>query len=439
MLIETKLKKRVSPVSTYVRDAGEGQAYIVASLLSPADAVESASELYARIADELAARRLEIVHERVFGNLEAEQTVKNVRKIIFHKYGIPCDTPVTYVQGDPPWGEGLAGVIIRAVASGENRNHVRTINDNDIPVGRVWRRKGSRFLILQNIQGIRDDSSLLNTKPLQTQRMIEHANRILCEHGASYKDVFRTWIYLSHINEWYREFNHARNYTYDRLGITPSSDDSCLLPASTGIEGRSRSGAACTMDLIALISPPLTGGDQGEGEIQSAYSDSLSSKSKPFIKRLSNPHQIEAFHYYSAFSRGVLINESDISSIQVSGTAAIDEHGASLYPGDVRRQIACTLEKIGALIGQEGADLNDICAATVFVKRPEYAAIFREIARDRGLEDLPAVCVVADICREELLFEIDAEVEFNYQVQGAEGLRSRAKREPGKRHEDSDG
>jgi len=61
-----------------------------------------------------------------------------------------------------------------------------------------------------------------------------------------------------------------------------------------------------------------------------------------------------------------------------------------------------------SLLRQEGAGLADICAATVFVKRPEYAEVFCEMAAERGLEDFPAVCVVADVCREELLFEIDA-------------------------------
>jgi len=421
-MIDTKLTQRIAPVSVHVKEAGEGQAYIVASVHLPMDAADAAAHCYSQIAELLSNRELEIVHERVFGNLETEQIVKDVRRNLFHKYGIPYDTAVTYIEGNPPWGKGLAGVIIRAVASGENHDRIRTIRDNDIPVGRGWQRKGSRFLILQNMQGVRDDSSLLNTRPLQTQRMIEHANRILCEQGASYSDVFRTWIYLSHINEWYREFNHARNYTYDRFGITPSSDNNDkMLPASTGIEGRSRTGAACTMDLIALISPPLMGGDQGEGERQSAYCDSALNKSKPLIKRLSNPHQIEPFHYYSAFSRGILIQESDVLSIQVSGTAAIDEHGASLYPGDIRSQIACTLEKIEALIGQEGANLNDICAATAFVKRSEHAAIFSEISTKRGLNELAVVCVVADICREELLFEMDAEVVVNERGQGAGG------------------
>jgi enamine deaminase RidA (YjgF/YER057c/UK114 family) len=96
--------------------------------------------------------------------------------------------------------------------------------------------------------------------------------------------------------------------------------------------------------------------------------------------------------------------------IQVSGTAAIDEQGRSLYPGDVRGQIDCTFDKIAALIGPEGASLQDIAAACVFVKRPEDALIYQERARALGLDNLPAVVMVADICRPELLFEIDAEV-----------------------------
>ena len=123
--------------------------------------------------------------------------------------------------------------------------------------------------------------------------------------------------------------------------------------------------------------------------------------------------QKDAFLYGAAFSRGTLICQQDNCFIEVSGTAAIDEAGISLYPGDVRSQIDCTFDKIQALIGQEGAKLEDICAATVFVKRPEFASIFWKMAAARGLEEFPAVCVVADICRDELLFEIDAEVVFN--------------------------
>jgi len=81
---------------------------------------------------------------------------------------------------------------------------------------------------------------------------------------------------------------------------------------------------------------------------------------------LTNDSQIDAFRYGSAFSRGAVIREIDVTTIQVSGTAAIDERGQSLYPGDARSQIAYTLDTVGALLGQEGATMQDVVAATVF-------------------------------------------------------------------------
>ena len=109
----------------------------------------------------------------------------------------------------------------------------------------------------------------------------------------------------------------------------------------------------------------------------------------------------------------MLIRQPDISLIQVSGTAAINGQGQSLYPGDIRAQVDYTFEKVAALIGEEGASLTDIVAACVFVKSPEDALVYRERAAARGLENLPAVVMVADVCRPELLFEINAEVAFS--------------------------
>jgi enamine deaminase RidA (YjgF/YER057c/UK114 family) len=64
---------------------------------------------------------------------------------------------------------------------------------------------------------------------------------------------------------------------------------------------------------------------------------------------------------------------------------------------------------VASLLDQAQASLRDICAATIFVKNGEDADVFREVTSGLGLEPFPAVCVVADVCREELLFEIDAE------------------------------
>ena len=473
----TKIQQQKAQVLLHISGAGDGQAFFIASVRGETGAAFAADAAYSLIAEALQERQMEIVHERAFGSLDVEHTVKAVRKTVFQEHCIPHDTPVTYIQGNPAWGKGFAGVIIRAVLCRERGESVWTVKENGIPLGRGWQRNGSRFLILQNVHGLKDDTTLLGTRSVQTQRMFENAHRILMKQGASYHDVLRTWIYISNIDEWYRKFNHARNYVYDKFGIMPSSEippspsfdkggqggifdnNNCFFPASTGIEGRTSSGAACTMDLIAAIpphpyieedvTPPILPLDKGRSEeglssppLRVASGDSPALRrtrrgeprrggdkgegvSKPLIRRLSNPCQAEAFHYYSAFSRGVLIQEPDVSIIQVSGTAAIDERGVSLYPNDIRNQIACTLDKIESLISPEGASLKDICAATIFVKRPEYAEVFYEVAAFRGLKELPHLCVVADICREELLFEMDAEAVVKTGVKGSSPQRIR--------------
>jgi enamine deaminase RidA (YjgF/YER057c/UK114 family) len=384
--------RQLGSIALHSKEAGEGRVFLVASVPDKEDAAAAAWAAYAMIADALHDKRMEIFQERIFGSLSVETAVLRERKAALSEQRIPADGPITYVAGNPPWGEGLAGMIIHAVSS--DSSDVWTIMDGENPCGKGWRRNGITSLLLQNIQGHE------GTRPLQVRQMFDRAEGILRRNGATYKDVARTWLYLSDILDWYPHFNKARSEKYGEFGIMPGPGDArLLLPASTGIGADMTSGVAAAMDLLAVIE-----------------NDGLGSS----VRKLTNRKQLDAFRYGAAFSRAAVIDDDDVSLIQVSGTAAIDEHGVSLYPGDIRSQIDCTFDKIESLLGQEGADLSDICAATVFVRRPEYASVFLEMAKDRGLEELPAVCVVADICREELLFEIDAEAVVS---KGFEGSR----------------
>jgi len=369
--------------------AGQGRAFFVESVRSPADAAQAAWESYVRLAEALRQNGLEVVHERIYGGLSVEPSVMAARQLALQTYGFGADNPVTYVQGNPPWGNGFAGTIIHAVAPND-MDDVWTIQDNGVACGRGWRRNGLTYLMLQNITGAgREDLTLPLSKPAQTRFMFERAERILRDNNASYKNVARTWLYLSKILEWYPEFNKTRSEKYGEFGIMPGPGDATLLlPASTGAGADTPSGAAASMDLLAVV----------EGDDRPSA-----------IIKLSSRKQLDAFRYGAAFSRGAVIREDNANIIQISGTAAIDEHGVSLYPGDIRAQINCTFDRIETLLGQEGAGLRDIAAATVFVKSPEYAPVFWKMTADRGLSDFPTVCVVADVCREELLFEIDAE------------------------------
>jgi len=220
--------------------------------------------------------------------------------------------------------------------------------------------------------------------------MIPDADRILRGLGTSYRDVVRTWFYLPEILAWYPSFNAARNDLYEDLGLLPARRGAPhLLPASTGIEGEVPGTRSAAIDLAAVA---------------------VGESSGVRVRRLASPAQIDAFRYGSAFARAVRVDTRTESVIHVSGTAAVDEAGTSLHFGDGRAQIECTLAKVAALLRPEGAGLADIVAATAFVKRPELAAVVAEVLASRGLADMPVVCVVASVCRDELLFEMEAEV-----------------------------
>ena len=404
-MLDTMKQVQQSAVTLKVTAASNGQAFVVASTLYGGDAFHDALHAYKQIARLLRAQGMAIIHERIFGSLSAEAEVMAARGEALDDEQILIHGPVTYFQGNPVWGEGFTGAIIHVVSPGET-DSVWTIMDGDLPCGRGWKHNGCTFLVLQNINGNYDRARDNGAKSHQTRRMLERAERILREQGCSYRDVVRTWFYLSDILDWYAAFNKVRNEKYGEFGIMPGPGDrDLLLPASTGISGDSSSGAAAFMDLIAVT---------GESDYQ------------PAVKRLTSTAQLDAFRYGSAFSRVAVIETPDVSLIEISGTAAIDERGKSQFVDDIRGQIECTLGKIERLLSTEDAELKDIAAATVFVKRPEYAGIFWEMARERGLEDFPAVCIVADVCRDELLFEIDAEAAVNKKgskIKGFEGPR----------------
>lgn len=371
----------------HLRQVGSNHVFVVASGEPGGDPGTAAAGAYAQIASALREGGLEIVQERIFGSLSAKTAIKAARRKALQSQGIRYDELSTYVEGRPTWGEGFAGVIVRAVTKSGAGEGVRRICDGDKPAGRSWGVGDTKYILLQNVQGTAAAGED-NTPAAQARRAMERADRLLRENGGNYRGVIRTWFYLSRILDWYGEFNAVRNAKYREFGVLPVASESAVAPASTGIRAELSGGAACSLDLLAAISP------QAQGQA---------------VRMLSNPRQSEAYGYGSAFSRGAVIETQGDRLIQISGTAAIDEAGNSLYRGDVRAQTRCTLEKVLALLQPAGASLADITAATLFVKRGEDADAVREVLTKFGLEPFPAVMVVADVCREELLFEIDAE------------------------------
>jgi enamine deaminase RidA (YjgF/YER057c/UK114 family) len=250
--------------------------------------------------------------------------------------------------------------------------------------------------MLQNIDGrgpsSGPSSGPSNGRAAAAESMFRQAERLLRSHGASYRDVARTWIYIDDILGWYDEFNHARNRCYSDVGFlgNPSDEEQAerlFLPASTGIAGKNPAGASAVMDVFAVH------GNSG-GSIR--------------MRPISGTRQRSPFRYGSAFSRAMVVEEPDLKLILVSGTASIDEEGKTVFAGDAAAQIRHTLDVVSALIAGEGASLQDLCEATVFLKRSGDFPLYLEEAGRFGISEAPSVNIVADVCRADLLFELDA-------------------------------
>jgi len=392
-LINDRTIYRNQSFTIYTFAIGKDQVYILASVNdSNADPIKTCGDIYSQIADIIKQTEIQIFQEKIFGSTYIQKDILKMRENVFRDWGIYEELPITFIQGKPIWGEGFSGLQICALKPSRPQDKVWTIFEDGIPCGRGMNRNGTIYLSLQNIHGLIESSKKNNNRTEQVGRMFDRTDTLLRRYGASYKDVVCTRIYISDILDWYKEFNIVRNTKYSEYGILPAKPESSnteqiYLPSSTGIQADNPSGAAAVMNVLAVVNKS---GTQTE------------------IIHNNGSKQRSAFRYGSAFSRSTVIREPNNKCILVSGTAAIDEHGNSLFPGNPREQMRQTFEIVKALISKEEASLKDICHATVFLKRKEDISIYNEVVNEYGLQYMPAVCVVADICRDELLFELDA-------------------------------
>lgn len=387
------MKKSYDSFTIYFTRLGENQAFITVNISdSAADAQDVTCKIYEALFEHLKKQRLQIIYERIFCSLEYSDAVLKARRSVLEQVHPNEHFPFTLIQGHPVGRCGLAGIQLRAFDPSAPDDSIWTLFEHDKPVGKGWRRHGATFIMLQNIFG----NTEIEDRYQQTSDMFDRANSILTEADFDFKYVLRTWIYISKILDWYGEFNRARNARFTEFGLLGRSEkvnteaEKIYLPASTGILGENPQGAVVTMDVLAV------------------HQDSPNIS----VYHTTGSRQKSPYRYGSAFSRAMTLKEKDITHILLSGTASIDEHGKTVFLNDPLNQIRHTLNVIKTLIAEEGASLADIIEATVFFKRPQDLILYEQAAAEFGISDLPAVYIMADVCREDLMFEIDAVIAF---------------------------
>jgi len=121
----------------------------------------------------------------------------------------------------------------------------------------------------------------------------------------------------------------------------------------------------------------------------------------------------EPIEYNKSFSRGLHIFFDDAGVLFISGTASIDKKGKSLYAGNFSAQARRTFGNISALLKSEGASWHDVVQTRCYLRDMRDYQKFNEIRnslyKKYNLSPFPAsVCIQANLCRTELLLEIEA-------------------------------
>lgn len=329
---------------------------------------EAPASMVRRLAAVLNEHEATVVQAIVFGSVRAHsQTVAALRQAL--------DDPelaATWVEGAACGDHPIAGLQIHAV-SGAN---VRTITPGTAR-GRVWTDAVATHCAFGNLGPARITASPAE----QARETFENLQGGLIEVGMTMKDVARTWFFLDDILSWYGEFNRVRNDFFARSELRPGS-----VPASTGVSGLNPAGAALTAAARAVRAHEPTA---------------------RIVEVVPSPRQCPAPAYGSAFSRAVELNLAGHRQVLVSGTASIEPGGRTAHVGDVRAQIALTLQVVKALLASRGMTLADVSRATAYFKSPGDAPVFDEWIARHELSAMPAVRTVCDICRADLLFEIE--------------------------------
>ena len=327
-------------------------------------------ELFTRLSHTLQEFDATILNLLVFGSVDACVAGTEAMRRVFGK----IDWPMTWVEGAGCGEHPIAGVHVFAL-SGSN---VRRVSVNNRVLASVFDDGAARYCHVGGLGPTRPSQSRAG----QTQEALDRLEQTLAEAGFSLRDMARTWFFLDDILAWYREFNHVRTKAYSRVKFNTGS-----LPASTGVSGRNPERSALALAAWA---------------IQPANSSTE-------VREVASPLQCPAPAYGSSFSRAMEISSSSGRRLFISGTASIAPEGQTLWPDNAAKQVDLSMQVIDAILRSRGFTFADLTHATAYFKNSSSVPAFTAWCSANKLPQSIVVPALCDICRDDLLFELEAE------------------------------
>ncbi len=342
--------------------------------------------------------RASIVHQVVF--VADAAFIRPCRQLIHDFYG--DDLPATtYVRQRPCQGKLLA---IEAMGVGQGEKAVRIDRISEQLV--IASHNDISWVHCAQVVPQVDTDGVYN----RSRSALADMRSLLDQAHVRFDQVIRTWLYLGDIVgmegavQRYQELNRARTDSFEGIrfltdrqpqGAPPAEFQA--YPASTGIGAEGRD---IVMSCIALATD----------------------RKDILAVPLENPRQTAAYDYAASYSprspkfaRAMALSCGSYATIFISGTASITD-SETRHAGDPAKQTHETLDNIEALIGGPnlarhglpglGAGLDDLGLVRVYIKRQEDYGRIRAACQER-LGEVPTVYAIADVCRPELLVEIE--------------------------------
>jgi enamine deaminase RidA (YjgF/YER057c/UK114 family) len=311
----------------------------------------------------------QIISQEAFGSLGSDCSISQALTGVFGR----VDWPLTWIKARGL--ESFAGIQTWAVSGGS----VERLRLDGKVVGSLFRDDSACYCRLGGLYTT--DAS--QTRTAQAIEFLETLEMTLRIGGLEFADVVRTWFYLRDILSWYGDFNRARSSFYRKKGMLGN-----LVPASTGVGVDLPTGPVMAGGLLAM--KPLNGSSARAISVQS-------------------PLQCPATDYGSAFSRAVEVESSCLRRLYVSGTASIAPEGHTVHAGDIHRQIARAVEVISAILDSRGMQWRDVVRGIAYIKNAASIPAYSTYCVAHGLPLMPVITTNCDICREDLLFELEVD------------------------------
>jgi enamine deaminase RidA (YjgF/YER057c/UK114 family) len=318
--------------------------------------------------------------------------------------------PPTSVVGQPP--EGNHELVLEVIVSDNIQKDVSVAY-------REW--EGSRYSVVSTPEGKEVIAAGLTAESFSgdisklSEDSFSRMNGILIHEGMDFSHVIRQWNYIEDIvgpaplsrgtKQHYQQFNDVRSHFYGGTEFLNG------YPSATGI-GQKTGGII--IEFIAASGP-----------------------SPWVILPVSNPLQVDAHRYSQQvlvgdplyakkektspkFERAKLVYSPFRGQVYISGTAAI--RGQLTAPEkDAAEQTRITLDNILALVSSENLlksgfdpqiDKAEISYLRVYTKIAGDIPAVRKVCSEY-LPRTPALYLEADVCREDLLVEIEGLLDFS--------------------------